>query len=114
GRWLKQAPVIIVACGDHSQSWKRGDGKDHCDIDVAIAIDHMTLAAAEEGLGTCWICAFDAELCHEILELPEDMEVIALLPIGYPQEESDEERHNRQRKPLDQIVGWDRWESSSS
>ena len=40
---------------DHSQSWKRGDGKDHCDIDVAIAIDHMTLAAAEEGLGTCWI-----------------------------------------------------------
>ncbi|NMA65822.1 MAG: nitroreductase, partial [Clostridiaceae bacterium] len=61
--WFKNAPVIIVACGDHSKSWKRIDGKDHCDVDVAIAVDHMTLAAAEQGLGTCWVCAFDAKMC---------------------------------------------------
>ena len=48
--WLLTAPVIIVVCGDHSRSWRRGDGKDHCDIDAAIAIDHMTLAAVELGL----------------------------------------------------------------
>jgi len=81
GKWLAKAPAIIVACGDHSQSWKRKDGKDHCDIDLAIAIDHMTLAAVELGLGTCWVCAFDAAKCHEILGLPGNLEVIALLPL---------------------------------
>lgn len=105
--WFKQAPVIIVVCGDHSQSWKRGDGKDHCDIDVAIAIDHMTLAATELGLGTCWVCAFDAQLCHNILELPEHMEVIALLPLGYPGEKNNVEGHAVNRKGLGEIVGWD-------
>ncbi|NLW60572.1 MAG: nitroreductase, partial [Firmicutes bacterium] len=52
--WFKKAPVVIVACGDHSVSWKRADGKDHCDVDLAIAVEHMALAAAELGLGTCW------------------------------------------------------------
>ncbi len=105
--WFKKAPVIIVVCGDHNQSWKRGDGKDHSDIDVAIAIDHMTLQAAELGLGTCWVCAFDAQLCHEILQLPEHMEVVALLPMGYPEKLSDIERHDKDRKFLNDIVGWD-------
>jgi nitroreductase len=45
--WIDSAPCVIVICGDHSRSWKRDDGKDHCDIDVAIAVDHMTLAAAD-------------------------------------------------------------------
>lgn len=49
--WFREAPVVIVACGDHSASWKRGDGKDHCDVDLAIAIEHMALAAADLGLG---------------------------------------------------------------
>ena len=64
--WFKTAPAVIVVCGDHSKSWKRKDGKDHCNIDVA-AIDHMTLAATDLGLGTCWVCAFDAKQCHKIL-----------------------------------------------
>jgi nitroreductase len=105
--WLKAAPVIIAVCGDHSQSWKRKDGKDHCDIDAAIAIDHMTLAATDLGLGTCWICAFDSKLCHEILELPEHMEVIALLPIGYPQGERITES---KRKDLEELVSWERYQ----
>jgi nitroreductase len=81
--WFKEAPVIIAICGDHAKSWKRKDGKDHCDIDAAIVVDHMTLAATELGLGTCWICAFDAKRCHEIMALPENLEVITLLTIGY-------------------------------
>lgn len=101
--WFKKAPVVIVACGDHSVSWKRADGKDHCDVDLAIAIDHMTFAAADLGLGTCWICAFDAKSCHEILELPENLEVIALLPLGYP---DDETIPDKKRKSLDEIVTW--------
>jgi nitroreductase len=101
--WFKSAPVIIIACGDHSKSWKRNDGKDHCDIDVAIAIDHMTLAATELGLGTCWVCAFDAKRCHEILELPEHLEVVALLPIGYP---TGERTGEIKRQSFDEFVSW--------
>ncbi|HHT62941.1 MAG: nitroreductase family protein [Bacillota bacterium] len=107
--WLLTAPVIIVVCGDHSRSWRRGDGKDHCDIDAAIAIDHMTLAAVELGLGTCWICAFNSMECHKILGLPSHIEVIALLPLGYPGQEADTERHQTQRKPLDELVSWDKY-----
>jgi nitroreductase len=81
--WFKEAPVVLAICGDHTKSWNRKDGKDHCDIDAAIVIDHMTLAAVELGLGTCWICAFDAQRCHEILGLSDNLEVIALLTIGY-------------------------------
>ena len=54
--WFKQAPCYIVVCGDHAQSWKRADGKDHMDIDAAIAAEHICLAAAEQGLGSCWVC----------------------------------------------------------
>lgn len=105
-KWFQESPVIIVACGDHSKSWKRKDGKDHCDIDLAIAIDHMTLAATELGLGTCWVCAFDAKRCHEILDLPDHLEVIALLPMGYPAEESIPEK---KRKTFEEIVSWEKY-----
>jgi len=108
--WLEEAPVIIVACGDHNLSWKRKDGKDHCDIDLAIAVDHMTLAAADLGLGSCWICAFDAEKCRQLLDLPENLEPMALLPIGYPKGERLTEI---KRKSLDEIVSWERYKGNS-
>ncbi len=101
--WFRKAPVIIVACGDHAASWKRADGKDHCDVDLGIAIEHLALAAADLGLGTCWVCAFDAKRCHQILELPDNLEVIALLPLGYPEEETIPEK---KRKNLAEIVTW--------
>lgn len=104
--WFKSAPAIIVACGDHSKSWRRRDGKDHCDIDLSIAIDHMTLAATDIGLGTCWVCAFDSAQCHKILNLPFGMEVVALLPIGYPLNNGNNERHTEQRNKLEDIVSW--------
>ncbi len=109
GEWLKTAPAIIAVCGDHSEAWRRPDGKIHTDIDVAIAIDHLTLAATDAGLATCWICKFDVMKCVEILNLPEDMEPIALIPIGYPDEEPDVNRHKDTRKPLDEIVHWERF-----
>jgi nitroreductase len=100
--WLQKAPAIVVICGDHTKSWKRADGKDHCDIDVAITVDHMTLQAAELGIGSCWICMFDAIKCAEILELPEHIEPIVLLPLGYPTNEQNE-RHVK-RRPLDEVA----------
>lgn len=105
--WILQAPVIIVVCGDHNRAWRRPDGKDHLDIDAAIAIDHMTLAAADLGLGTCWVCMFNALLCHQILNLPRQIETIALLPLGYPADEVDVNRHEKERKRIDEIIHWD-------
>lgn len=102
--WFSEATIIIVACGDHSQSWKRQDGKDHCDIDTAIAIDHLTLAAAEQGLATCWICAFDTKICRKALNLPDYIEPIALIPLGYPADSCIPDRHATRRKSFDDFV----------
>ncbi len=102
--WFKQAPVVLVFCGDHSIGWKRSDGKDHTDIDVSIIIDHVTLAAAEQDMGTCWICNFDAVACSEILDLPSSLEPIAYLSLGYPANEPDDPASHLKRRSLDDIV----------
>lgn len=99
--WFKTAPTIIVACADHSRSWKRSlDGKDSADMDLAIAIDHLTLKATELGLGTCWVCNFNTKKCSDLFELPHDMEPVALIPIGYP----NSKRPEKKRRPLEEIV----------
>ena len=104
--WFKTAPACIVALGDHDRGWHRpADGKDHTDIDVAIAIDHLILAATEAGLGTCWVCHFKTGLISEIFDLPANLEPIALIPIGYAAEGS---APNKKRKPLDQLVSWNK------
>lgn len=105
--WLKQAPVILVFLGDHRQGWKRNDGKDHTDIDVAIIADHITLAAAEQGLGTCWICNFDASLCTSVLNLPGHLEPVAYLSLGYPAESTDQNARHLKRKTTEEIVSYD-------
>lgn len=105
--WLKDAPVVIVACADHDKSWKRAsDGKDHADIDIAIAVDHMTLQATDLGLATCWICNFDPVKCRKILNLPEHIEPIVILPLVYPSDQGDINRHEKQRKSAGDIIIW--------
>jgi len=99
--WIQEAPLVIVACADHSESWKRSsDRKDSADIDVAIAIDHMTLMATELGLGTCWVCNFDVVKCAQILHLPSHIEPIALIPLGYPNISAPDKK----RKGLNEII----------
>lgn len=105
--WIKAAPAIIVLCGVHGEAWRRADGKDHCDIDVAIAADHMTLAAVEKGLGTCWVCNFDSMALAKALRLPKGTEPAVLLPIGYPADSADPERHGDKRKAEEEIIFWD-------
>jgi nitroreductase len=100
--WINAAPVVLVVTGLHDIAWKRGsDGKDHTDIDAAIAIDHITLQASDLGLGTCWVCNFDAVKCREVLNLDQQEEPIALIPLGYP--ESDSVPVHK-RKSLDELV----------
>ena len=102
--WFDTAPCIIILCGDHNQAWKRQDGKDHCDIDIAIAADHMTLAATDAGIATCWVCNFDPVKTRQTLSLPENIEPVVMLPLGYPEDSVDTNRHLTKRKPLDEIV----------
>ncbi len=83
--WAAAAPVIIVACSRPAAAWVRwADQKNHADIDVAIAFEHIVLAAAAEGLGSCWICAFDPRHARDVLRLPAELEPVAMTPIGYP------------------------------
>ena len=103
--WFVEPPIVICACGVHEQAWKRGDGKSYCDVDVSIAMDHLILAAADLGLGTCWIGAFDPTAAREVLGLPQEVEPIAFTPLGYP----NDELKPKKRKPLDEIVRYERW-----
>jgi len=103
--WFRTAPCVIIICGDHQVAWKRkSDGKDHCDIDVAITTDHMTLQATELGLATCWICNFDPVATREVLQLPAHLEPVVILPLGYPRDKTNPGRHGEKRKPLSEIV----------
>jgi nitroreductase len=95
--------MCIVACGNYQESWKRSDGKDHCDIDVSIAVTHLTLAAAELGLGTCWVCNFDTKFCSQYLNLPESVEPIAIIPIGYPANPDVFVNNGKNRKNIEEI-----------
>jgi nitroreductase len=103
--WFVQAPLVICACGLPDQNWVRRDGKNYNDVDVAIVMDHLTLAAADVGLGTCWIGAFDPAAAREVLGLPEGVEPIAFTPLGYP---ADRPRP-KVRKDLSDLVRYDHW-----
>jgi nitroreductase len=100
--FVSEAPVVIAAvalrtdhimmCGVHSYP-----------VDLAIAVDHMTLAAVEEGLGSCWIGAFSQEEVKRILNIPKQYMVVVLLPMGYPAEVGG----LKSRKPLERIVSYE-------
>jgi nitroreductase len=107
--WFKSAPVYIVICANHSQSWKRYDDKDHADIDIAIAADHMTLAATSLGLATCWVCNFNKEDVVKTIGLPTNYEAVVILPIGYPDDIVNENRYEEKRKKLDEIVFYEKF-----
>lgn len=102
--WFNNANVVIIACADYSQAWVRDcDGKNHADVDVSIAIDHITLAATDLGLATCWICNFEVNKIIEIFNLPENIKPIALIPIAYCEKEAVVNRFDSQRKNIEQI-----------
>ncbi len=98
--WFVQAPLVLAACGVPSESWVRRDGKLYADVDVTIAMDHLILAAANEGLGTCWIAAFDPAAAREVLRLEAGLEPLIFTPLGYP---ADTPRP-KQRRPAAELI----------
>jgi nitroreductase len=104
-QWFVQAPLVVCACAVPHQGWVRADGRPYTDVDVAIAMDHLILAAANLGLGTCWIADFDLEAARGVLALPEGVEPIVFTPLGYP----DDEPRPKQRRPLEGLVRYNQW-----
>ena len=99
-RWFTQAPLVICLCSVPGEAWVREDGRSYCDVDGAIAFDHLTLAAASLGLGTCWIAHFDVRAARELLQVPAEMEPLLFTPLGYPADTPKA----KQRRPLAELM----------
>ena len=113
--WLKDAPAVVVACGDPSKSGFKNDQHYYL-VDVAIAFEHFVLAATNEGLGTCWMGGFDEEIVKTLLDIPSQIKVVALTPIGYPSEDDGLFSKaiktmvgSNKRKPIEEIVHSEKW-----
>jgi nitroreductase len=98
--WFSQAPLVLGICTVPAEAWVRRDGKNYADVDATIAMDHLILAAASLGLGTCWVAAFDPAVAREVFDLPEGVDPLAFTPLGYPADTAPE----RVRKPLADLV----------
>ena len=98
--WFLQAPVVLCVCGVPAEAWVRKDGRSHLDVDAAIVMDHLILAATDEGLGTCWIANFDVEAARAVFELREGEVPLLLTTLGHAADRPGE----KERKRLDEIV----------
>lgn len=104
--FFTQAPLVICVCNIHAKAWTRNhDNANYGRVDATIVMDHLILAAAEQGLGTCWIAAFDPLATKEFLRLPDGVEPVALTTLGYP----DDTPGPKTRKPLSELVRYGRW-----
>ncbi len=110
-KWLADAPVIVVGCGFPDQAYKRMGGHGNSiDIDVAIALDHLSLAAVAEGLATCWIGAFDEMKVKSLLGIPKKAKVVAMMPLGYPSSpDLNRPMDPSRRKPQTEVFSVDRY-----
>lgn len=103
--WFSEAPFVIGICADIQHGWKRKDGKNYAEVDAAIAMDHLILAATEQGLGTCWVAAFNEQAARRWLSLPSGWEPIAFTPLGYPAGSP----RNKIRKKPEELVLFHHW-----
>ena len=103
--FIGTAPVLLACCAETDGRIMRC-GQPAYPIDVAIAMDHLSLAAAAEGLGTCWIGSFDEGLTKEILGIPAAVRVVQLMPVGYP---VDPSVITKSRLGLDTLLHYERW-----
>ncbi|KXA92998.1 hypothetical protein AKJ64_01655 [candidate division MSBL1 archaeon SCGC-AAA259E17] len=92
--FVKEASAVIAGITTDPE-YRMSCGIPSGVVDLSIAMDHLTLKAAEEGLGTCWIGAFDQEKAKDVLEVPDEYEIVALMPIGYPKTSLEKRSKNR-------------------
>jgi nitroreductase len=105
-KWFVQAPLVIAVCAITSEAWVReGDRFNSRMIDAAIVADHLILAAANLGLGTCWVAAFNMEVARSVLRLPPEIEPVIFIPLGYPADQPGP----KTRKPLTDLIRYEHW-----
>ncbi|RLI15860.1 nitroreductase family protein [Candidatus Bathyarchaeota archaeon] len=106
--FIEEAPVVIVVCADEIRS-SQGYGVRgktlYCIQDAAAATQNIHLVAYSLGLGTCWVGAFNEEEARKILEIPEGVRPVAIIPVGYPAEKPPA----RNRRPLNQIIHYEKF-----
>lgn len=98
--WFSEAPLVLGVCSIPGGCWVRSDQKNYSDVDAAIVMDHIILAATDQGLGTCWVGAFNLQAAKEVLGLDDSMEPVAFTPLGYTKETVIK----KSRKSLDDLV----------
>jgi len=104
--FLSEAPILIVACAKEDEAYGvMGGYMNSYSVDIALALEHLILAATEKGLGTCWIGAFKEKLVKDLLDVPDNVRVVAITPVGYPAVEG----RIRGRKPISEIVCYDKY-----
>ncbi len=112
--WLSEAPVLLAACIDPKDSGSHNN-MDYYLVDVGISMQHLILAATDLGLGTCWIGGFDEAKVKKVLEIPANVRVVALTPLGYPAPMSQRSKTVQEfvraskRKPLEEMVHREKW-----
>lgn len=108
---LYGAPLALIVCASHDKAWTRPfDKKKTTDIDASILTDHMMLETAALGLGSVWICYFKPDVIKNEFDLPNELEPINILAVGYPDgKPADPERHETQRIPFSELVRYERF-----
>lgn len=102
--WIKDAPHILVIMGLKNLAWTRGyDGYNSVETDVSIAMTHIILAAENEGVGACWIAAYNPAILKEALNPEENQQIYGMTPLGYPKP-GFQKTLAKKRKPIDEIV----------
>lgn len=105
--WFIQPPLVLCVCCQPEIGWlrKKYDNQSYAVVDAAIVVDHITLQAADLGLGTCWIGDFNPQEARDFLGLPDEIEPVAFTPLGYPLDQPGPKK----RKELEELVRYDTW-----
>lgn len=105
--WFVQPPLVLCICSLPETGWRRKkyDDQSYAVVDAAIVVDHITLQAADLGLGTCWIGDFNPQAARDFLKLPNEVDPVAFTPLGYPLDYPTPKK----RKELQDLVRYDTW-----
>ena len=105
--WFVQPPLVLCICSLPEEGWfrKKYDKQSYAIVDASIVVDHITLRAADLGVGTCWIGDLNPQIARDFLHLPDEVEPIAFTPLGYPLDKPGDKK----RKPIEDLIRSDTW-----
>ena len=99
------APCAMLVCHNKNESWKRPyDGAPASPVDAAIVTTHMMLAAHNIGVGSCWVMHFNPAAMRQTFSIPEEIEPVALLLLGYPAEDAKPKHYHDETRPIQEVV----------